>query len=228
MGGRAAKEAQLRALWLRARDSVGRSLWLLGLSGDPCIREPPLLWSERPVAHWDAGHRVAGRSCSLQAEPRQKRAEEMAGAAEEKPTKDAARSPPPPSLWSSNSLILNLRLPPLAPSHPILTTQTHTHTCTVHAVTTGSLPLIPKPWMARRGQNPTAAPSGSPTTGCGHWEAHFVWPSLGLSLSWSLSLFLILSLPLSDCVVWLCVWSLSSARWLRWYFLFNLLFLKCY
>lgn len=52
----------------------------------------------------------------------------MAGAAEEKPTKDAFPSPSP-SLWSSNSLILNLRLTPLPqhtlPSHPILTTQTH-------------------------------------------------------------------------------------------------------
>lgn len=47
----------------------------------------------------------------------------MAGAAEEKPTKDVFPSPSP-SLWSSNSLILNLRLTPL-PSHPILTTQTH-------------------------------------------------------------------------------------------------------
>lgn len=49
----------------------------------------------------------------------------MAGAAEEKPTKDAFPSPSP-SLWSSNSLILNLRLTlPPPPSHPILTTQTH-------------------------------------------------------------------------------------------------------
>lgn len=52
--------------------------------------------------------------------------EGMAGAVEEKPTKGASPSPSP-SLWSSNSLILNLRLtpPPNSPSHPILTTQTH-------------------------------------------------------------------------------------------------------
>jgi len=39
-GVRAAREAQPRALRLRAADGVGRSLSLLGLSGDPCIREP--------------------------------------------------------------------------------------------------------------------------------------------------------------------------------------------
>lgn len=43
---------------------------------------------------------------------RQKRAEGMAGVTEEKPTKGEAHPFPPPSLWSSNSLIRNLRLTP--------------------------------------------------------------------------------------------------------------------
>lgn len=102
---------------------------------------------------------------------RQRRAEGMAGAAEEKPTKGEAPLPPPPTLWSSNSLILNLRLPP--PPHPILTTQTHTHTHTVHAVTLApflSSPSHEWPDRDKTQQQPSqeVQPLGVST------EAHFV------------------------------------------------------
>lgn len=81
-------------------------------------------------AHSSLRCRAQGGGPQLQptGRTRQKRAEGMAGAAEEKPTKGKAHPPPPPSLWSSNSLILNLRLTPsFHPSHPIPTTQTHMH-----------------------------------------------------------------------------------------------------
>lgn len=75
---------------------------------------------------------MAGRSCSLQAEPGRKGPKGWRGRLRKNQQKAQPAHPPPLSLWSSNSLILNLRLPPPPqptppPSHPILTTQTHTH-----------------------------------------------------------------------------------------------------
>lgn len=101
----------------------------------------PLEWAAR------GSLRCRAQGGRLQLQPTRRtpaeKGEGMAGAVEEKPTKDASPSPSP-SLWSSNSLILNLRLtspPPL----PFSSDSHHSDTCTVHAVTTDSLPLNTEP-----------------------------------------------------------------------------------
>lgn len=96
----------------------GGSLWVLGLG----LRRPlhqgapsPLEW-----AAWGS-LRCRAQGGRLQLQPTRRtpaeKGEGMAGAVEEKPTKDASPSPSP-SLWSSNSLILNLRL--TSPPTPLL------------------------------------------------------------------------------------------------------------
>lgn len=81
------------ALRLRAGDGVGRSLWLLGLSGDPLHQGAPSPLER--AARGSLRCRAQGGRPQLQptGRTRQKRAEGMAGVAEEKPTKGAARSP---------------------------------------------------------------------------------------------------------------------------------------
>lgn len=91
----------MRALRLKAGDRAGVELRAVRLGGDPCIREPPAPLEQAAPwlikmqgTGWQAAAAATGRT-------RQKKAEGMAGAAEEKPTKGTPHPipphPPPPT-----------------------------------------------------------------------------------------------------------------------------------
>lgn len=129
---------------------------------------------------------MAGRSCSLQAEPGRKGPKGWRGRLRKNQQKAQPAHPPPLSLWSSNSLILNLRLPPPPqPTPPLLIRfsplkHTHMHSsCSYHWLPSSH----PK---AMNGQTGTK-PNSSPLRKSNHW----VWALRGafcLTLSWFLSL----------------------------------------